>query len=71
MTHKIGMKGQVVVPKALRDRAGLGPGSPVDFSWEEGHIVLRPASPDRPLGGRFANSGMATRLLEDRATEPR
>lgn len=65
------MKGQVVVPKALRDRAGLAPGVAVDFVWEEGRIVLTPAEPERPLGGRFARTGMAARLLDDRAAEPR
>ena len=71
MTHRMGAKGQVVVPKELRDRAGLAPGVPVEFAWEDGRIVLRPSAPERPLGGRFKNTGMADRLLADRAREPR
>jgi AbrB family looped-hinge helix DNA binding protein len=71
MTYKMGPKGQVVVPKALRDRAGLHPGGAVDFTWIDGRIVLAPAASERPLGGRFAKSGMAERLLADRASEPR
>jgi AbrB family looped-hinge helix DNA binding protein len=67
----MGAKGQVVIPKEIRDRHGLGPGTPVSF--EEGHdgIVLRPGAAARPLRGRFAGSGMAGRLLEDRRAEPR
>ena len=71
MTGKMGAKGQVVVPKSLRERAGLHPGSEVEFAWKDGQIVLLPAASARPLGGRFAHSGMAAALLEDRATEPR
>ena len=71
MTGKMGAKGQVVVPKALRERAGLHPGSEVEFAWKDGEIVLVPAQLARPLGARFAGTGMAARLLEDRAVEPR
>ncbi len=71
MTHRVGAKGQVVIPKELRDRAGLGPGVAVDFAWENGRIVLAPQRPSRPLGGRYASSGMAEALLSDRAREPR
>jgi antitoxin PrlF len=71
MTHKVGAKGQVVIPKELRDRAGLGPGVQVEFSWENGRIVLAPRAATRPLRGRFAGSGLAEGLLADRANEPR
>lgn len=70
MTHRIGSKGQVVIPKELRERAGLHPGAEVDFELEGNRVTLvrrRPSS----LGGRFAGSDMAARLLEDRAREPR
>jgi antitoxin PrlF len=71
MTGRIGTKGQVVIPKALRDRARLQPGDEVEFEMRDEEIVLfaRPA-PAR-LGARFKRTGMAARLLEDRAREPR
>jgi AbrB family looped-hinge helix DNA binding protein len=72
MTGRIGAKGQVVIPKALRDRAQLHPGDEVDFELNDDDritLVVRRA-PTR-LGGRFSRSGMAARLLEDRAREPR
>jgi len=31
MTHKIGAKGQVVIPKAIRDEIGIEPGDEVVF----------------------------------------
>ena len=70
MTHRIGAKGQVVIPKDLREQADLHPGTEVDFELDGDQVVLT-ASRDRPnLGGRFKGSGMAKRLLEDRAREP-
>jgi AbrB family looped-hinge helix DNA binding protein len=40
MTGRIGTKGQVVIPKALRDRARLHPGDEVDFELPDEEIVL-------------------------------
>lgn len=71
MTHRIGAKGQVVIPKDLREQAGLGPGADVDFEAVEDGIVVRRADRPSSLRGRFARSGMASRLLEDRRSEPR
>ena len=72
MTHRVGSKGQVVIPKELRERVGLYPGTEVEFALEDGRVILAPRRPERALlGGRFAGSGMAARLLEDRAREPR
>ncbi|MDP2712739.1 MAG: AbrB/MazE/SpoVT family DNA-binding domain-containing protein [Solirubrobacteraceae bacterium] len=71
MTGRIGSKGQVVIPKAIRDRANLHPGDEVDFELRDAEIVLVARQRPAGLGGRFANSGMAARLLEERAREPR
>lgn len=71
MTQKMGAKGQVVIPKDLRDRVGLGPGADVSFEPVGDGIVVRRADRRSNLRGRFAGSGMAERLLEDRHSEPR
>lgn len=71
MTQRVGAKGQVVIPKNLRERAGLGPGADVDFEAVGDGIVIRRANPPSSLRGRFSKSGMAARLLEDRGNEPR
>lgn len=71
MTQRMGAKGQVVIPKELRERAGLGPGSDVAFEPVGDGIVVRRAKPRPTLRGRFAGSGMAARLLIDRDKEPR
>lgn len=71
MTARIGAKGQVVIPKALRDHANLHPGDEVDFELRDEEIVIVARRQPARLGGRFARSGMAARLLHDRAREPR
>jgi len=71
MTRRIGAKGQVVIPKDVRDRAHLHPGDEVDFELRDGEVVLIALRRPLALGGRFSKSGMAARLLEDRAREQR
>jgi len=71
MTQRMGAKGQVVIPKNLRERAGLGPGSDVSFEPVDDGIVVRRVDRQPSLRGRFAGSGLAARLLEDRSREPR
>jgi AbrB family looped-hinge helix DNA binding protein len=56
-------KGQVTIPKPVRDLLGLKPGSAVEFEMgPEGQVVVRPAGRrSRPAKGRFARlRGRAT-----------
>ncbi|MHB8692648.1 MAG: AbrB/MazE/SpoVT family DNA-binding domain-containing protein [Solirubrobacteraceae bacterium] len=71
MTGRIGAKGQVVIPKSIRDRAQLHPGDEVEFELRDEQIVIVARRRGDRLGGRFDGSGMAARLLEDRSVEPR
>jgi antitoxin PrlF len=71
MTHRVGAKGQVVIPKDLRERAGLLPGADVEFELDGKRVSIKATENRDQLGGRFARSGMAARLLEDRSREPR
>jgi AbrB family looped-hinge helix DNA binding protein len=66
----MGAKGQVVIPKNLREQIGIGPGDDVSFEPVDDGIVVRRASGRASLRGRFAKSGMAARLLADRGNEP-
>ena len=45
---KIGERGQVTIPKDIRDRFGLGPDTEVDFTVAGGAIVIKKVS--KPLG---------------------
>ena len=71
MTHRIGTKGQVVIPQRLRNRQGLTPGTEVVFEEHSDGVLVRAEPVARELRGRYRSSGMARKLLEDRAAEPR
>lgn len=43
MTYKVGAKGQVVLPKELRDELGIRPGDEVVFDKGDQQIVVRKA----------------------------
>ncbi|MCO5163234.1 MAG: AbrB/MazE/SpoVT family DNA-binding domain-containing protein [Mesorhizobium sp.] len=44
---RISSKGQLVLPKAVRDEFGLGPGSEVDIESVGGSIILKPIARKR------------------------
>ena len=68
---RVGSKGQIVIPKEIRDRVSLHPGDEVVVELHGTAIVVTARQRPSGLGGRFARSGMAERLLDDRAAEPR
>jgi len=71
MTHRVGRKGQVVIPKAFREAVSLEPGDEVTFSQDGNAIrVERLASPDA-LMGRLAGHRLVKALEEDRRAERR
>jgi AbrB family looped-hinge helix DNA binding protein len=56
---KVGERGQVVIPKNIREQFGLGPDSEVEFSVMNGAIVLKKSAPKLNLSkwkGRCAAS---------------
>lgn len=63
MTRRVGAKGQVVIPKRLRDELALQPGSEVDFEHDGGSVRILPAGAagTRGLRGRYASSGSPPR----------
>ena len=71
MTQRVGAKGQVVIPKRLRERQRLGPGMPVAFEERADGVLVRADADPEPLRGRYHRTGMADKLLEDRAAEPK
>jgi AbrB family looped-hinge helix DNA binding protein len=81
MTYKVGAKGQVVLPKELRDRHGLRPGDDVVFDDADGDIRIRRAKtkaeiieslrgslagPGKPLTELLVESRRRDREREDR-----
>jgi AbrB family looped-hinge helix DNA binding protein len=53
MTHRIGTKGQVVIPKELRDQVGLHPGAEVDFERDGDRIAITTRQSGWTLRGMF------------------
>ena len=43
MKSTIDSGGRVVIPKAIRDRLGLGTGTVVEIAEHEGHVEIAPA----------------------------
>lgn len=71
MTHRVGPKGQVVIPKELRDELGIEAGDEVSFWREDDHVAVRPAGPRSALRGRFRGSSLLDALEGERAADRR
>ena len=67
MTYRVGPKGQVVIPKELRDELGIEPGDEVSFWRHEDHVALRPTHRRPALRGRFARRDLVGELERQRA----
>jgi antitoxin PrlF len=79
MTHKVGIKGQVVIPKAIREEIGIEPGDEVAFEAEGAEVRIRRAADEpgvrareiKALRGIWAGTagGGTDELLEERRKE--
>ena len=56
MTHKVGPKGQVVVPKRIRERLGIHPGDEVIVEEQEGHVEIHKIRSAESLRGSLPPS---------------
>lgn len=67
MTYKVGPKGQVVLPKPVRERLGIRPGDEVEVSDDGEEVAIRKVVPARAPRGILADPGdpePLTRTLE-------
>jgi antitoxin PrlF len=46
-------KGQVTIPKQIRDRLGIAPGQELDFTDEDGRLVARKAQERDPVSAVY------------------
>jgi AbrB family looped-hinge helix DNA binding protein len=79
MTYKVGVKGQVVLPKVIRERVGINPGDEVTVAEKGGVVQIRKALPGpaereaivASLRGTLAGSGqtLTAALERDRRSE--
>ena len=49
MTAVLSEKGQVTIPKLIRDGMGLVPGSVLDFEEDNGRIIVRKVLAENPI----------------------
>ena len=65
----IGQKGQLVLPKDIRDHFNLRPGSEVTFQVEDDQVVLKPVIDPIKFVEGFCNIGFYTKLSTKKIKE--
>ena len=53
MTTTIDSAGRLVIPKAVRDAAGITPGTPLEIRFRDGRVEIEPV----PLGVSISRQG--------------
>ncbi len=66
MTSRVGAKGQVVIPKPLREAVGIRPGDEVDFALLDGAVRVEPVRDRGTLKGSFRGMRLTDELLKER-----
>lgn len=61
---KVAERGQVTIPKPLRDRLGIRPGTVLEFREEAGHLVAEKTQPQNPLDEAYGSLGQGRRTDE-------
>ncbi len=69
MTHRVGPKGQVVIPKPMRDALGLRPGDEVAFHLDGRTVRIELAGRVPSLMGIFAGSDLIGDLEAEHRAE--
>jgi len=70
---KVSSRGQIVIPKKIREKLGLSPGQELEVYEEEGRLVLMalPEDPAGELGGMFETEKSVRQLRESAKDEGR
>lgn len=55
MKVTVSEKGQVTVPKRLRERLDIRPGDELDFAEEDGRLVASKSAPQDPVGSVYGS----------------
>jgi AbrB family looped-hinge helix DNA binding protein len=66
MRITIDAAGRLVIPKGIRQEAGIKPGMDLDIRWHEGRIEIEPA----PLPVKLVRKGRLLVAVPERAVEP-
>lgn len=70
-THKrkVGERGQVTIPKELRDRRGIEGGDEIVFVESEDRIIIRPPADEQRLAEGYRKRAERARQLADEMTD--
>lgn len=67
MKSVVSERGQVTIPKAIRDRLGIRPGTELDFEAERGRLVARKLNAEDPVDavwGILRDPGSTDEVME-------
>jgi antitoxin PrlF len=73
MKSVVSEKGQVTIPKSLRDRLGIRAGQVLEFQAERGRLVARKVTAEDPVDavyGILGESGSTNEVIERLRGEP-
>jgi AbrB family looped-hinge helix DNA binding protein len=61
MNAKVSEKGQVTIPKPLRERLGIRPGEVLDFEAEGGQLIARKTDSQDPVDAFYGTLALPAR----------
>ena len=67
--RKVGDRGQVTIPKELRDRRGIEGGDEVEFVEVDGEIILKPPTDEERLAEGYRKRAERSRELAEEMEE--
>ena len=62
--RKVGERGQVVLPKDIRDQFGLGSGSEITFETKDDEVIIKPAMTPEEFVEEFCRTSKKIKMKD-------